>query len=569
MRIKIFRLIIFICFCILAGELAYMQAVRGPYYFNLSKNNRIRVVSLESERGRIMDRNGKILADNQKIFNVMVIPQEIQNEEKLFAFLSEQLEENSEVLLRRYRQRKLTPFTPVLISDDISKVKALQIEENRYQFPSILVQENYRRYYPYGRAGAHILGYVGKIDKEEALSIKDQEYTLQSVIGKIGVEKFYNDRLMGQRGGVQIEVNSRGEQVRLLGLKDPVAGEDLTLTVDQEIQLIATDLLTAKAGVIIVMDMKNGEVLGMTSSPDFDPNILISGKSQRDVNYLFNNKSSPMLDRATRGVFPPGSVFKIPVALCGLNSQKISQHTTYNCEGFYELGGIKFGCTHHHGPQNLIQSIAHSCNVYYYHLGLKLGSDLISQFVGQLGFGKITGIDLPYEKEGNIPSRRKNALSGKKWFTGNSLNMAIGQGDVLVTPLQLVGMMAIVAREGIVVQPHLIKDINQTYVFDFPQRKLKMDSEIFKIVKQGLRATVTDAAGTARELHLNEVYVAGKTGTAQTSGSLDHHAWFVGYALGERKEVAFCVFLEHGGSSHNANQVARELLLKMYEKKLL
>ncbi|MCA9408502.1 MAG: penicillin-binding protein 2 [Candidatus Omnitrophica bacterium] len=569
MRIKIFRLIIFICFCILAGELAYMQAVRGPYYFNLSKNNRIRVVSLESERGRIMDRNGKILADNQKIFNVMVIPQEIQNEEKLFAFLSEQLEENSEVLLRRYRQRKLTPFTPVLISDDISKVKALQIEENRYQFPSILVQENYRRYYPYGRAGAHILGYVGKIDKEEALSIKDQEYTLQSVIGKIGVEKFYNDRLMGQRGGVQIEVNSRGEQVRLLGLKDPVAGEDLTLTVDQEIQLIATDLLTAKAGVIIVMDMKNGEVLGMTSSPDFDPNILISGKSQRDVNYLFNNKSSPMLDRATRGVFPPGSVFKIPVALCGLNSQKISQHTTYNCEGFYELGGIKFGCTHHHGPQNLIQSIAHSCNVYYYHLGLKLGSDLISQFVGQLGFGKITGIDLPYEKEGNIPSRRKSALSGKKWFTGNSLNMAIGQGDVLVTPLQLVGMMAIVAREGIVVQPHLIKDINQTYVFDFPQRKLKMDSEIFKIVKQGLRATVTDAAGTARELHLNEVYVAGKTGTAQTSGSLDHHAWFVGYALGERKEVAFCVFLEHGGSSHNANQVARELLLKMYEKKLL
>lgn len=569
MRIKIFRLIIFICFCILAGELAYMQAVRGPYYFNLSKNNRIRVVSLESERGRIMDRNGKILADNQKIFNVMVIPQEIQNEEKLFAFLSEQLEENSEVLLRRYRQRKLTPFTPVLISDDISKVKALQIEENRYQFPSILVQENYRRYYPYGRAGAHILGYVGKIDKEEALSIKDQEYTLQSVIGKIGVEKFYNDRLMGQRGGVQIEVNSRGEQVRLLGLKDPVAGEDLTLTVDQEIQLIATDLLTAKAGVIIVMDMKNGEVLGMTSSPDFDPNILISGKSQRDVNYLFNNKSSPMLDRATRGVFPPGSVFKIPVALCGLNSQKISQHTTYNCEGFYELGGIKFGCTHHHGPQNLIQSIAHSCNVYYYHLGLKLGSDLISQFVGQLGFGKITGIDLPYEKEGNIPSRRKSALSGKKWFTGNSLNMAIGQGDVLVTPLQLVGMMATVAREGIVVQPHLIKDINQTYVFDFPQRKLKMNPEIFKIVKQGLRATVTDAAGTARELHLNEVYVAGKTGTAQTSGSLDHHAWFVGYALGERKEVAFCVFLEHGGSSHNANQVARELLLKMYEKKLL
>jgi len=283
------------------------------------------------------------------------------------------------------------------------------------------------------------------------------------------------------------------------------------------------------------------------------------------------NPMSPFLNRATKGLFPPGSVFKVPVALCGLDSQKIIPHTTFSCPGYHEVGGIRFGCTHAHGPQNLIQSLSHSCNVYYYHLGMTLGANLIARYARMLGLGKLTHIDLPYEKTGYVPSRRQGLLYGRRrWYTGDTLNLSIGQGDVLTTPLQLIRMMGIVANEGVEVQPHVIQKVSGVPVekYDF-KRQLKIDLEAFRTVKKGLRAAVVDYSGTAHVLDVKGLTVAGKTGTAQTSRRREHHAWFVGYAQNRNKKIAICVFLEYGGSSQNACLLARQLLVHMQKQGVL
>jgi len=286
---------------------------------------------------------------------------------------------------------------------------------------------------------------------------------------------------------------------------------------------------------------------------------------------LFASTRAPFLNRAIKGLFPPGSVFKVSVAVGALDSQKITKHTSYNCKGYYKVGGRKFRCVHTHGSQNLIQSMAHSCNVYYYHLGFLLGAEGLHRYARKLGLGLSTYIDLPYEESGYIPNRRKRFQRGRgAWYAGDTLNFSVGQGDVLTTPLQLVRMIATVANNGIEVQPHVIKSIGglpvQQYNF---KRELKIDKAALATVAEGLRTAVTDYSGTANILNLDELYVAGKTGTAQASGEKGDHAWFVGYVQNAKKNVAFCVFLEHGGSSRNACLVSKKLLLNMKKEEIL
>jgi len=571
MRIKIIRIIIIGLFLIVVMDLFYVQVIRGSYYYHLSKNNRIRIVPLEGWRGKIKDRNGKILADNRNSYNVVVIPQDIKDIEKLFSYLSEVLDINQKRLVQRYRQNKAAPFAPVIIAQDIERSKAIILEENKYRFPSLLIQQSFKRIYPFNENSAHVLGYVGKINRAKIERFKEYGYSPMSIIGYSGIEEYYDSHLKGSSGGLQIEVNSKGRQVRLLSRREPQRGQDITLTVDSDIQQMSMDLLANRRGAIIVMDIDNGEILGLTSSPTYDPNIFISPKNRNTSSTYFSHKYSPYLNRAIRGVFPPGSVFKVVMAICGLDSKKITQYTPFICKGFYELAGMKFRCTHRHGSQNLIESLAHSCNVYYYHLGLILGADKIYNYARQLGLGSLTHIDLPYEGKGNISSRRERLLSRKRrWYTGDTLNFSIGQGDMLTTPLQLVRMMATVARDGIEVQPHLVKVIGNTAVDKYSfERKLKIDKNIFQTIKKGLRATVTDFSGTAHILDMKEIYVAGKTGTAQTSGDQENHSWFVGYAKSDKKNIAFCVLLEHGGSSQNACLLSRQLLLRMKSKNIL
>lgn len=348
--------------------------------------------------------------------------------------------------------------------------------------------------------------------------------------------------------------------MRLLSRKEPTKGQDITLTLDKDVQLSAFELLRNKVGTIVVMDIDNGEILGMVSSPSFEPNSRTA-----------SSPHSPYVNRAIQGQYPPASVFKTIVALGGLDSRKVTTKMQFMCKGSYELGGIKFKCPHIHGSQNLLEAIAHSCNIYFYNLGLALGADQIHRYAKLFGLGELTHIDLPYEALGYVSKRNKKLLSGRgRWYSGDTLNFSIGQGDMLVTPLQLVRMMATVARKGYEIQPHLIKEIGYQRIQKFAfERKIKMDEAIYDTIQKGLRATVTDYTGTAHVLDLKKIYVAGKTGTVQISSKKRSHAWFVGYAKGERRNIAFCVFLEHGGSSQNACLVARQLLLKMHERKIL
>lgn len=571
MRIKIIYILIIAGFMVLVLDLFYMQMVKGPQYYRLSTNNRIRVVPLEGYRGQIRDCNGVLLAANRPSYDVMVTPQDISDKDQLFGFLSDTLKIEQSKLEKTYANKKFTPFAPVPVVEDIKKSQAIVLEENRYLYPSLTVHQNFRRVYPLGKTAAHVLGYVGKINRAKYERFQEYGYSQKSIIGYSGVEEYYDSYLKGDQGGLQIEVNSRGRQVRILSIKEPTKGRDISLTIDSRMQKMAEDALGEKRGSIIIMDQKNGEILVMANAPAYDPNVFLDRDKQKEMATLFRSQRAPMLNRAIGGEYPPGSVFKAVMAIAGLDAKKISSGAQIHSDGYYDLGGIRFGCTAPPGMYNMSESLAHSCNVYYYKLGLKLGPELIHQYAQMFGLGQKTHIDLPHEKTGRVPSPRERMLRERqRWYKGHTLNFSIGQGDMLTTPLQLVYMMAIVANEGDIVQPHLLKSVSGDETERFKtKRSVNIKKQIFTDVKQGLRAAVSDYAGTAHFLDLPGLYIAGKTGTAQSAPNKDHHAWFVGSIDSDDRDLVFCVFLEYGGSSHNATLIARQMLMDMQDQKLL
>ncbi len=565
MRLKIIGLIIFIFIFLVACHLFYLQIIRGGEYYSLSVNNSIRIVPLEAPRGRIVDRNGVVLADNRHSFDVTVLPQEMEDKDELFDFLARVLRIEKKKLLQQFAQRKIAPFSPVVVAEDITKEQAMLLEENRYFFPGVYVQESYSRYYPFHEVGAHVLGYVGKINREELENLKDYGGSPLSTVGKNGIEAFYDAYLRGQEGGLQMQINSRGRQVSLLGIREAKTGEDITLTIDERVQQMAYDNLAGRRGAVIVMSLETGEVLSMVSSPAYDPNIFVDSQLKSQTGRLFLDAQAPLLNRAIKGQYPPGSVFKIAVAAAGLATNRLDPATTYNCDGVYEMGAAKFHCLHIHGPQNLFQGMMHSCNVYFYNVGRNLGAETIYRYAHLLGLGRPTGIDIPFEEKGNLPNPRE-----RPWYTGDTLNMSIGQGDVLATPIQLLRMVSTVALGGREVAPYLLKAINhQELVKLSTSRHVGMISQVYEILNNALRMVVDEAAGTAHLLDIPDIKVLGKTGTAQAGHGRDSHAWFVGYTLDTHPRVAICVFLENGGSSYNSVVITQKILTQMREAQIL
>ena len=523
---------------------------------------RSRVVPVEPNRGRIFDRNGIVLADTQVSFDVMVVPQEIKDQEKIFSFLSKTLGVEKKKLLGLYQKRKLASFAPVTIAEDIARDQAIVLEENKFRYSGLLVEVRSKRRYPWGEIGAHVLGYVGRVSPERAEQFKNYGYTIEGMTGYSGLEEYYDSFLRGKEGGVQIEVNNRGQQVRLLGMKVAAPGQDITTTLDLRIQQVAQNLLAGERGVVVVMNLDSGEILGMVSAPSFDPNAFLSSASSKQRASYFTNVDAVLLNRAIRGQYPPGSVFKIPIAIAALHTKKLTPRTSFLCNGFYTLGNRVFRCSHAHGVQDFTQAIAHSCNVYFFHTGLILGPKIIEEYARLFGLGALTNIDLPYEEKGNIP--RSDLFAKRRWSKGDTLNFSIGQGDLLVTPIQLLKMMAVVARDGKDILPSVIQFIGPSPVRrEATLRTLDIPKMYFDKVKVGMRGAVADEAGTARVLLRDDVVVFGKTGTAQSSGNKPHHAWFVGFCPQAKTRIVFCVFLENGGSSYNACRVAADLLKEM------
>ena len=564
MRFKIIENIIFSTLVLICFALVYMQVIKGKNYFNLSLHNRIRVIPIEGPRGRILDRNGLVLADNRLAYHVGVISQDIDDLDSLFNFLGGVLNKKPSFFKNQFLGKFKTSFTPVILAKDVDQKIIMTIEESRFQYPGLVVEKTYQRYYPFAQTNAHAVGYVGKMDPQEAEVLQEYGYSPLSDVGKTGVEKTYDSVLRAQVGGRQIEVNSRGQQVRLLGFKEPSAGKDIQLTIDQRIQSTADELLGQRPGAIVVMNMDNGELLGLVSSPSFNPNAFINRDQQEKMLSYIRDSKSPLLDRALSGQYPPGSVFKIPVALAGVELKKITRDTSYDCPGFYMLGDAKFGCAHVHGRENLNDAIAHSCNVYFYHVGQILGARIIEQYAKAFGLGRVTGIDLPFEASGQVIGHAK---AGYRWYTGNTLNFSIGQGDTLSTPLQLTVLSAAVANDGVILRPHVIKamdykDLQQPDISKLPI--IRLHDETWRLIQQGMRSVITDHEGTAHLLNdLGGMSVFGKTGTAQAGGNKSNHAWFVGYLRSPKFNLAFCVFLENGGSSANAVEITHQLLSRM------
>ena len=572
MRLKILRLIITGLFILIALVLVYLQAIQGPYYFTLSKNNRIRVVEGEARRGRVFDRNGLVLADNQLSFEVMVVPQDVISNEELFSFLSQVLETDKMDLWRSFKRKTVTTFAPVLVARDVSVNKAIMLEENKFRFPGLIIHVGSKRHYPYPNVNAHVIGYVGKVNQSELKALENYGYAVQNLIGKAGVEEYYDSYLKGEPGGLQVEVNNRGEQSRLLSFKEPVKGQDITLTIDNRIQMVAAELLQGRRAAVVVMGLDKGDILAMVSAPSFDPNLFIEGDPK--ITEIFSDAQAPLLNRAVNGQFPPGSVFKVIMAITALENKKIQAQTTFDCPGFLTLGDREFRCSHVHGHQNLTEAIAHSCNVYFFHTGLLLDPMSIHKYARMFGLGTITGVDLPHEVRGFVPDGKQSkttlARRGRRFSKGDLLNLSIGQGDVLATPIQLTRMIAMVANDGREIQPHLVKAIGTKEVtYEHPWHTLPVEKRSFEIVQAGLKAAVGDYAGTAHSLETNGLTILGKTGTAQSSGNKPNHAWFAGFIPTAKTPVAFCVFLEYGGSSANACEVARELIAAMQRENIL
>jgi len=570
MRIRTLKVIISGLFCLTIIALFYVQIVNAPLYIKLSRNNRIRIVPIVASRGDIFDREGRTLVSNRASFNCVGIPQELDDKEKTLSKVSRILGIEKAVLKRRFRKGTVSPFTPVIIAKDISKENAIAIEEERLNLPGIFIYTKPVRDYRYRDAYAHLVGYIGEIAPDELDRLDRYGYRMNDLIGKAGIEKKYDNYLKGKNGGMQIEVDNKGRQVRVLSSKEPERGKDIYLTIDIELQEYIDEIFKNKKGACVVMDPRNGEVLSFISRPSFDPN-LFAGSDAR-IKRILKDPCHPMLNRAISCAYPPGSSFKIVVATAALEERKINTSKSFVCSGTLKIGGRIFHCWRKkgHGPQNVINGLKNSCNIFFYNTGLLIGPDTISRYAQRFGFGRPTGIDLPGEIGGLVPGRIWKRLKiGKKWYNGETANYAIGQGYLLVTPIQILRMVSVVASEGFLIEPHVVKKIESVEVAAEVRRKVGISKKTIENVTIGLRKVVEDDNGTGVRARIEGATIAGKTGTAQT-GRGTTHAWFAGFSPTEKPKLALVVFLEEGGKGGlNAAVAAGKIFEKAKELNLL
>ncbi len=560
MRLNIIRNGILVLFLLMLGNLFYLQVIRGGYFAHLSLTNSIRVVPFEGARGQVLDRNGHVLADSIKAYHAVVIPQDIRDKKALFAFIADVLGVETSVVEKRYLKNKLTPFSPVTLAGDLKRSQAIMIEENAFRFPGLMVLEKFSRRYPEGAGAAHLTGYVGKADP---FKTGGTGYGLgaEDVVGYSGVEEYYDAVLRGEPGGRQIEVNSRGQQTQLLSVREPSDGRSITLTIDRNMQRAAHAALAGRRGAVVIMDPSSGEVLALASSPSFDPNAFVDKESRERVSEYLQDPASPLLNRAVSGAFPPGSVFKIPVTMGGLEERKIKPSTTYDCPGYFQMGDRTYRFPHAWGMQDLPMALAHSANEYFFHIGLLLGADGMAKYARVFGLGSRTGIDLAFESRGRL-----SGLSVGRWYKGDTLNMAIGQGYVLATPVQLARLIATVENLGMMPQPHILLSGVEAVVRPQPVH-VSFRKDVWDALRAGLDAVVALDTGTAHALaNIPGTVTYGKTGTAQAGPGKEDHAWFAGVTRTDKRVIAYCVFLEHGGSSANAVMLTREFLTTLRDQ---
>ncbi|MBD3380364.1 MAG: penicillin-binding protein 2 [Candidatus Omnitrophica bacterium] len=549
MRTRVLALILFLWLGYILFGLTYVQIGLHERMKVMSEENRLKVVPLMAPRGSITDRNGEVLVKDVLSFNVSVLYSRIKDKSRLASTLSSVLDVPEAEMTEKIEKSRRRPFNHVVLAEDIGIEKAVHLEEIEMDFPGLLIDVSAKREYPKGKTASNLLGYLGLINRTEFEKLKHYGYSISDVIGRSGIEKQYDNYLRGRHGGKQVEVDHRGRQVSTLGYKEPVPGRNLRSTIDLELQSFCDDLLEDKRGAIVAMDPSSGEVLAMASAPSFDPGIFVDRKRSEEVSEVLNDNEYPLLNRAITGAYPPGSVFKVVTAAAALETGSVTPERSFYCPGSMTLGNRTFRCWKEsgHGEQDLRRAIKNSCNVYFWRAGLLVGVDSIAEYGSLMGLGDTTGIDLPGESGGVLPSREwKRERLNKQWYRGETLNYAIGQGYLLCTPLQLARMMSVFANGGYLVEPYVVDSIGDVKV-NIPEKKpLGISDASVEQIRAGLRDVVNHPRGTGMKARSDKVVISGKTGTAQTSRG-KNHGWFGGFAPYEEARLTVVVFDEYGG----------------------
>jgi len=546
----------------------------------MAEANRLRSLPLPAPRGLIYDRQRIILADNQPSFKVSLLRESIKNDSQTIERVSQLLNLKTEELKARIdRYRWLQTYGPVIIKDNLKLEEVALIEARREEFPELQLQVEPRRYYPFETTAAHVLGYLQEVSPEEMKGNPHKKWRGGEMIGKAAVEKQYDDYLTGQDGQLLETVDSLGRSLGEVNRIEPIKGRDLVLSIDLDLQKKAEGLLEGKEGAIIVLDSRSGECLAWVSSPSYDPNRFITRFSPEEWLSIINDPARPLENRVIRGQYSPGSIFKVVTALTSLETGLITDRTAFFCSGSINLYGKDFACWFKpgHGLLSLPEALKNSCNIYFYQLGRRLNVDTIARYARTLGLGQITGVDMPGEKEGLIPSSDwKKKTQGEAWYPGETISVAIGQGPVLVTPLQVAALTACLANRGIRVKPRVTRlEGKMGPVKD----KTGINPETFEKIIEGMWRSVNDG-GTGHGAYQPGFDICGKTGSTQVISRekaermikrgeepAKTHSWFTGFAPRYQPQVVVTVLVEFGGmGGQTAAPIAGEMF-KLYREK--
>lgn len=557
---------------VLIGRAAYLQIYQGEYYAGLADGNRIRIVPSMAPRGTFYDRNGELLVTNRPGFSVSLLPLTAPISDDVIDRLSDLLKVPTDEIKTKIAGH--SGFNPIRIKTDVTPDIVSIIEEQKSQYPGVVIEVTPIRDYILKQEGAHTFGYVSEINDTELEKMKDEGYKSGDIIGKFGLEKVYDKELRGENGGQQVEVDVSGKPVQILGRKEPVPGDDLELTIDINLQQAAEkavdEQLTqigAHAAAAVVMNPQTGEILAMVSRPAFDPNLFAHGISSKEWNQLNNNPYHPMDNKTITGEYPPGSTFKIVTGTAALTEGVVTPDEQIFDSGHHWIIPKGNADGEALGWLNFRTALAHSDNVYFYEMGNRLGIDRLEKYARMFGLGAKTGIDLPYEATGLVANRRykeKNFDDGE-WYLSETFDAAIGQGFNLVTPLQAAMVMGEIAADGKRYKPHVVNRIiapDGSVVKDFQPEllsQLDVPEEDIKLVQDGLH-DVTKYGTAASSFRGFTVDIAGKTGTAENSQGRDH-GWFVAYGPFDNPNIVVAVIVENGGyGSQSAVPIGRKIL---------
>ncbi len=571
----------------LAAGLWRLQVLGAENFRALAEQNRIRKEPMLAPRGRLFDREGRLLVDNYPSVSCFLVREQNKNIDADLPMIAEGLHLDVEQLRATLKHYKLSPgYQPIPIKQDITADEQAFIEAHRNELPELETIDEERRLYPRDGFASHLVGYVGEVSEEDLNQPRYAAYEPGDVVGKAGIEETYDQLLRGQDGSRDVIVDSHGREVGVLGIQHSVPGQDLKLTIDLDIQRTAELALGDNNGAVVAMDPRNGEILALVSHPSFDPNAFAVRIHKDEWNKLITDPRHPLMNKAIQDQLAPGSTFKIIMSAAGMQ-EGIAQNMKVNCVGGGTFYGRFFHCDKHHGLLSIHEAIPMSCDTFFYAMAERLGIDTIAKYATEFGLSQKTGVDLPNEMKGVMPSTQwewKNFH--QKYYAGNTISVGIGQGETQVTPIQLLRALSGIASDGHFVRPHTVDpvqlpaDFRQALLDSFPgsgDRNVPLNPDTWMTVTDGMAAATTPGLyHTAEGAHIDGVDFAGKTGTAQVVGGGDTHtkggartpnAWFVGMVPRRNPEFAVVVLQEHGDWGSGSAKIAQQVVIEYVNKK--